>query len=136
MKAYSFSATRYYTKKHEWITVVNNIGTVGISDYAQNTLGDIVFVQLPEVGSEVNTSDECGALESVKAASELYSPVSGTVTENNTILEEKPELVNTDCYNQGWLFKLTIKDPKEINLLLNEVEYKEFIISDEEKIKK
>ncbi|KAK7578251.1 hypothetical protein V9T40_010456 [Parthenolecanium corni] len=96
----------------------------------EESLGDIVFVQLPEVGSDVNPQDECGALESVKAASELYSPVSGTVTEINSALEEKPELVNKSCYDGGWLFKLKLKDADEIKTLMHEEQYSEFLKSD------
>lgn len=120
---------RYFTKKHEWLSIDGNIGTIGISFHAQESLGDIVYVQLPNISDEVNTSDECGALESVKAASELYSPISGTVTEVNTALEEHPELVNTDCYGKGWLFKLKLKDIEEVRKLMNEDEYFKFIKS-------
>jgi len=122
--------TRYFTKKHEWITLENDVGTVGISQYAQESLGDIVFAQLPEVGQEVNTDDECGALESVKAASELYSPVNGKVTEINKELESKPELINKSCYEKGWLFKLKLDDVKEVQNLMLEEKYNEFLKTD------
>lgn len=98
----NFSHTaRKYTDKHEWVTVADGVGTVGISNYAQEALGDIVYAQLPEPGAELAQKDECGALESVKAASELYSPVSGTVVEKNEKVEETPSLINTSCYDQG-----------------------------------
>lgn len=95
------SADRFYTDKHEWVTVEGQTGTVGISKYAQDALGDVVYAQLPEVGKKLSQHDECGALESVKAASELYSPVSGTVSEKNKEVEESPGLVNTSCYDKG-----------------------------------
>ncbi|XP_065210247.1 glycine cleavage system H protein [Planococcus citri] len=120
-------AAKYFTKKHEWVSVDQNIGTVGISDYAQKALGDVVYVQLPDIGATVTTSEECGALESVKAASELYSPVSGEVTEVNELLENKPELVNKSCYNDGWLFKLKLKDIKELDSLMLEQDYEKFL---------
>lgn len=92
---------RKYTDKHEWVSVEGKIGTIGISKYAQEALGDIVYAQLPEIGTDLAQKDECGALESVKAASEVYSPVSGKVTEKNTAVEETPALINTSCYDEG-----------------------------------
>ncbi|XP_068215247.1 glycine cleavage system H protein isoform X2 [Palaemon carinicauda] len=92
---------RKFTEKHEWVDVTGNIGTIGITNYAQESLGDIVYAQLPEVGGEFEQMDECGALESVKAASELYSPVSGKVTEVNTGVEEQPALINQSCYDEA-----------------------------------
>lgn len=97
----SFHLERRYTDKHEWVVVEGNIGTVGISSFAQESLGDVVFAQLPEPGTELKQHDECGALESVKAASEVYSPVSGKVTDKNTAVEDSPALVNTNCYDKG-----------------------------------
>ncbi|KAJ0183586.1 hypothetical protein K1T71_000009 [Dendrolimus kikuchii] len=101
---------RFYTKKHEWVSVKDNIGTVGISNFAQDALGEVVYVQLPEMGKSIDAGDECGALESVKAASEVYTPVSGTITERNDKVESTPSLINKSCYGEGWLFrvKLTI----------------------------
>ncbi|CAG9800176.1 unnamed protein product [Chironomus riparius] len=122
---------RKYTKKHEWVQIEeNNIGTVGISTYAQEALGDIVYAQLPDVGSSFRQKDECGALESVKAASEIYSPVSGDVTEKNLEVEETPSLINTSCYDKGWLFKIKLAKPSELDELLDEKQYDEFLKSD------
>jgi len=121
---------RYYTEKHEWIDVVDKIGTVGISHYAQEALGDVVYAELPTIGTEVKIKDECGALESVKAASELYSPVSGKVVEINTQVETKPALINQSCYENGWLFKLELSSPEEIPNLMNEEQYAEFLKQD------
>ncbi|KAB0795460.1 hypothetical protein PPYR_10747 [Photinus pyralis] len=124
-------AERYFTKKHEWVEVEGKIGIVGISDYAQSALGDVVYAQLPDVDSVLSQKDECGALESVKAASELYSPVSGRVVEKNESVEETPSLINTSCYDKGWLFKVELTNDKEITALMNESQYKEFLKSDE-----
>lgn len=110
--------------------VDGNVGTVGISQYAQEALGDVVYAQLPDVGSSFRQSEEAGALESVKAASEIYSPVSGDVTEKNTAVEEKPSLVNTSCYENGWLFKIKLAKPSELDDLLSEKQYEEFLKTD------
>ncbi|XP_004527026.1 glycine cleavage system H protein, mitochondrial [Ceratitis capitata] len=120
-------ADRRYTKKHEWVSVEGTSATVGISQYAQDALGDIVYAQLPDPGTALQQSDECGALESVKAASELYSPVSGKVTEKNDEVEETPALVNSSCYEKGWLFKLTLTNPAEIEKLMSEEQYQEYL---------
>ncbi|XP_063623764.1 glycine cleavage system H protein, mitochondrial-like [Cydia splendana] len=127
------SEERKFTDRHEWVVVKNNIGTVGISKYAQESLGDVVFAQLPEPGTEIKAGDECGALESVKAASEIYSPVTGTVTEKNAEVESKPGLINTSCYDQGWLFKLKLSDPAEVSKLMNEEQYETFLKTDADK---
>ncbi|XP_060860735.1 glycine cleavage system H protein, mitochondrial [Metopolophium dirhodum] len=129
---FSISAVkdRYYTDKHEWIDVKDNIGTIGISDYAQDALGDVVYAELPAVGTEVKIKDECGALESVKAASELYSPASGKVIEINSQVETRPALINQSCYENGWLFKLELSSLEEIPNLMNEEQYAEFIKHD------
>nr|XP_026489230.1 glycine cleavage system H protein, mitochondrial [Vanessa tameamea] len=124
---------RKFTDRHEWVVVENNIGTVGISSYAQESLGDVVFAQLPDPGTEIKEGDECGALESVKAASEIYSPVSGTVTEKNSDVEKKPGLINTSCYDKGWLFKLKLTKPDELKELMTEAQYEEFLKTDVEK---
>ncbi|ENN73550.1 hypothetical protein YQE_09801, partial [Dendroctonus ponderosae] len=94
-------ADRLFTEKHEWVLVDGKVGTIGISDYAQEALGDVVYAQLPDVGTELKQKDECGALESVKAASEIYSPVSGKVLEKNEAVEETPSLINSSCYDKG-----------------------------------
>ncbi|KZS08876.1 glycine cleavage system H protein [Daphnia magna] len=116
-------AARKYTEQHEWVDVQGTIGTVGVTDYAQGALGDVVFAQLPEPDSELNQMDDCGALESVKAASELYSPVSGTVTEKNKDVEETPALINQSPYEKGWLFKIKLSKPEELDALLDEAGY-------------
>ncbi|CAH0545893.1 unnamed protein product [Brassicogethes aeneus] len=125
-------AERLFTQKHEWVTVDGNIGTVGISKYAQEALGDVVYAQLPEVGTDLKQGDECGALESVKAASEVYSPVSGKVTEKNSAVEDTPGLINTSCYDNGWLYKLELSNASELKELLNEAKYTEFLKTQEE----
>lgn len=122
---------RKFTKKHEWVLIdENNIGIVGISNYAQEALGDVVYAQLPDVGSAYCQKEECGALESVKAASEIYSPVSGDVTEKNTAVEETPSLINTSCYENGWLFKLKLTKLSELDQLFDEKQYEEFLKND------
>ena len=117
-----------YAKSHEYIHVEGDVGTVGITDYAQKELGDVVFVELPQVGTQLDAGDELGSIESVKAVSELFSPVGGVVVEINERLTEKPELVNTDPYGDGWLIKLRIADPTEIDeLLMTAEEYDEYV---------
>uniref|UniRef100_A0A2I3SMT4 Glycine cleavage system H protein n=1 Tax=Pan troglodytes TaxID=9598 RepID=A0A2I3SMT4_PANTR len=110
----------------------NGIGTVGISNFAQEALGDVVYCSLPEVGTKLNKQDEFGALESVKAASELYSPLSGEVTEINEALAENPGLVNKSCYEDGWLIKMTLSNPSELDELMSEEAYEKYIKSIEE----
>lgn len=123
---------RKYTEKHEWVDITGNIGTIGITNYAQESLGDIVYAQLPEVETDFEQMDECGALESVKAASELYSPLSGKVTEINANVEEQPGLINQSCYDEGWLFKLELTAPAELDELMDEEAYKKFLKDNEE----
>lgn len=131
---YSSNSDKKFSDCHEWVFVdKNNIGTVGISKYAQESLGDVVFAQLPDPGMELNAGDECGALESVKAASEIYSPVSGTVTEKNKDVEKKPGLINSSYYEKGWLFKLKLSKPEQLNDLMNEEQYELFLKTDVEK---
>ncbi|KAJ8924622.1 hypothetical protein NQ315_000772 [Exocentrus adspersus] len=120
-------AARVFTEKHEWVEVSDKIGTVGISQYAQEALGDVVYAQLPDVDTIVKQNDECGALESVKAASEIYSPVSGKVVEKNVQVENTPSLINTSCYNDGWLFKVELSNASEIQSLMTEDKYKEYL---------
>jgi len=119
--------TIYYSEDHEWINVEGNSGTVGITDYAQNALGDIVFVELPEVGDDFAKGDEVAVVESVKAASEIYSPVSGEITAVNEELEDNAALVNTSPDGDGWFFKIAISDDSELEGLLDEAGYKNFI---------
>ncbi|KAJ8666934.1 hypothetical protein QAD02_008596 [Eretmocerus hayati] len=124
------TAERRYTDKHEWVTLDGKIGTVGISNYAQDALGDVVYAQLPDIGSSIKKEDECGALESVKAASEITSPCSGKVIEKNEAVESKPGLINTSCYDEGWLFKIELSDPQEVKTLMDEDAYNEFLKTD------
>ena len=119
--------TTKYSEEHEWITVKNNIGTVGITDFAQQQLGDVVFVEMPEVGTKLNKGDEAGIVESVKAANEIYSPTSGEVIEINDALEDAPEMVNSDPTGAGWFFKIELSDTSELDQLMDEVAYKAFI---------
>ena len=120
---------RYFTKDHEWIDVDGDVGTVGISEYAQSQLGDIVFVDVPEASKQLSKGDDAAVVESVKAASDVYSPVAGTVTEGNAALAEQPDLVNTDPQGDGWFFKLTLSDPGELDGLMDEAAYKSFVDS-------
>ncbi|KAM9377785.1 glycine cleavage system H protein, mitochondrial-like [Pholidichthys leucotaenia] len=127
------SAALKFTDKHEWIRVEDDgIGTVGISSYAQEALGDVVYCGLPEVGTQLAQQDEFGALESVKAASELYSPLTGEVIEVNTLLADNPGLVNKSCYKDGWLMKMTIANPAELDDLMDEASYERYIRSIED----
>ena len=114
-----------YTKEHEWISVSGDTGTVGITDHAQNSLGDIVFVDLPKVGSDVTAGKSFGTVESVKAVSELYSPVTGSVTAINEELATAPEKVNSDAHT-AWMIKVKIANPAELNSLLSAADYEKF----------
>uniref|UniRef100_A0A8B9ZBX2 Glycine cleavage system H protein n=1 Tax=Buteo japonicus TaxID=224669 RepID=A0A8B9ZBX2_9AVES len=127
-----FILARKFTDKHEWISVENGIGTVGISNFAQEALGDVVYCSLPEIGTKLSKDDEFGALESVKAASELYSPLSGEVTDINAALADNPGLVNKSCYQDGWLIKMTVENPAELDELMNEDAYEKYIKSIED----
>ncbi|TDR94628.1 glycine cleavage system protein GcvH [Enterovirga rhinocerotis] len=118
-----------YTKDHEYIRVEGDTGTVGISDYAQAQLGDVVYVELPAIGRVLNKGDEAAVVESVKAASEVFAPVSGTVTATNSELEGAPALVNEDSAGKGWFLRLQITDPAELDGLMTEEAYAEFIAS-------
>ena len=111
-----------YAESHEWVKVDGNIATVGITDYAQSQLGNVVYVDMPEVDDEVNQGEEFGAVESVKAASDLYSPVSGKVVEINEALEEQPELINQDAF-ENWIIKVEISDAAELDNLLDAAAY-------------
>ena len=115
-----------YTKEHEWIKANGNNATVGITSYAQESLGDIVFVDLPKSGTEITSGKTFGSVESVKAVSDLYAPVSGTVTEVNGALATAPETINKDAHN-AWMIKITLKDPAELNSLLSASDYEKFV---------
>jgi glycine cleavage system H protein len=117
----------FFTKDHEWIAVDGNVATVGITDYAQSQLGDIVFAEVPAAGTKVAKGKEAAVVESVKAASDVYAPVSGEVTEANAALEADPALVNTAPESDGWFFKLTLADPSELDGLMDEAGYKAFV---------
>jgi glycine cleavage system H protein len=116
-----------YDETHEWARMEDNVAAVGITDHAQSELGDIVYLELPEVGTEVKAGGEFGVVESVKAASDLYAPLSGKVVEVNKAAVEDPALVNRDCYDSGWLVKIEMKDPSEVENLKTAAEYKDFI---------
>lgn len=116
-----------YAKSHEYVHVEGEIGTIGITDYAQKELGDVVFVELPQVGSQVEAANEMGSIESVKAVSDIFSPVTGEVVEVNEALADKPELVNTDPYGDGWMIRVRLSDPTEADVLMDAEEYEEWI---------
>lgn len=118
--------TTYYTKEHEWIAVEGDTATVGITDFAQGQLGDIVFVEVPSAGTQVTQGGEAAVVESVKAASDVYAPVSGEIVEGNPALEEDPSLVNTAAESDGWFFKIRLSDNSQLNGLMNADEYKAF----------
>jgi glycine cleavage system H protein len=122
----SYPAEFKYTKEHEWIKIEGNTGTVGITDYAQQSLGDIVFVELPKIGSELTVGKSFGTVESVKAVSDLYAPVSGTVTEVNGDLANSPEKVNSDAHS-AWMVKISLKNPSEADALLSVADYEKFV---------
>eukprot|EP00043_Microstomoeca_roanoka_P012921 m.125669 g.125669 ORF g.125669 m.125669 type:complete len:168 (+) comp15626_c4_seq1:175-678(+) len=130
--ARSFSSSlpvwdRYFTESHEWLDVQGNIATVGITNYAQEALGDIVYVDLPEVGAEFDKEEEFGSIESVKAASELYAPCNGTVTAVNEQLQDSPGLVNESAEQDGWIIKLEVTSPEQLDALMNEQQYQDFL---------
>ena len=116
----------YYTKEHEWIRVDGDSATVGITDFAQGQLGDVVFVEVPEAGRHVAQGGEAAVVESVKAASDVYSPVSGEVTEGNPAVVDEPALVNSDPEGEGWFFRLRLADTNELNDLMNADQYKAY----------
>jgi len=117
----------YYTKEHEWLRIEGKFATVGITDHAQQELGDITYVELPDVGLEIHQFEEAGVVESVKAASDLYSPVSGEVTEINEELTDSPGLVNAEPYDGGWIYKLRVTDAGELSDLMDADEYRELV---------
>jgi len=117
-----------YAKSHEYIHVEGSVGTIGITDYAQKQLGDVVFVELPQIGTELEAGDELGSIESVKAVSELFAPVGGVVVEVNERLTDNPDLVNTDPYGDGWMIRIRLADPSEVDeLLMTAEEYDEYV---------
>jgi glycine cleavage system H protein len=121
-----------YSKEHEWVAVEDTVATVGITDHAQEQLGEIVYIELPAVGEKVSKDDPFGVIESVKAVSDIYAPVSGTVIEINEDLPESPEMVNEDCYGDGWLIKVRISDTADFEDLMEASEYEEMVARDQE----
>lgn len=112
-----------YTDSHEWLKTTGNEGVVGVSEYAQSELGDVVYVELPQVGKKIHAGEEAAVLESTKAAADVYAPITGTITEVNQALENSPELINTSPESEGWLFKMAIDDPSELDKLMDEKAY-------------
>ena len=119
----------YFTKEHEWIRVDGNNATVGISNHAQEQLGDIVFAETPQAGRSLRKGEEAAVVESVKAASDVYSPISGTVIEGNPALADDPAIINNDPEGAGWFFKLEVTNPAELEGLMDEAAYREFVAS-------
>ena len=122
-------ATTYYSEEHEWITIEGNTGTVGITDFAQEQLGDIVFAEVTKANEEVTKDEEVAVVESVKAASDIFSPVSGLISEVNVLLEDAPETINSDPLENGWIFKITITNPNELDDLMDLDSYNKFVES-------
>jgi glycine cleavage system H protein len=122
----------HYSKDHEWIRVDGDTGTVGITDHAQNSLGDVVYVELPKVGDSVTAHEAFGSVESVKAVSEIFTPVSGQVTEVNESLQDDPEKVNNDPYGDGWMVRIKMSNPGEVDGLLSAAEYEDFTKAESE----
>jgi len=120
-------ATVKYSKEHEWISVEGDIGTVGVTNYAQEQLGDVVFVEMPEPGTQIDQGGDAGVVESVKAASEMYAPVTGEVTESNPALSNDPSLANAQAETGGWFFKIRLADPGELDGLMDRVAYDAYV---------
>jgi glycine cleavage system H protein len=116
-----------FTEEHEWIFMEGNVGTVGISIYAQGQLGDVVFVEMPEVGVSFNKGDEVAVVESVKAASEVYAPVDGEIIESNKMLEEEPAIVNSDAEGKGWFYKIEVTNLSDVDELMDRATYQTFV---------
>ena len=121
-----------YTKEHEWVLIEAGTATVGITDYAQDQLGDIVFVELPAVGDKVSKEDAFGVVESVKAVSDIYAPLSGKVLEVNDDLPDNPEMLNEDPYGDGWIIKIELTDPEESEDLMTSAEYEQYVAEEKE----
>ena len=122
----------HYSKDHEWVRADGNVATIGITDYAQNSLGDVVYVEVPKVGDEFATNESFGSVESVKAVSEVFTPVAGEVTEINEELNDTPEKVNSDPYGDGWMIKIRMTNPGEVDSLLTAAEYEDFTKAESE----
>jgi glycine cleavage system H protein len=121
-----------YSKEHEWVATEESVATIGITDHAQEQLGEIVYIELPSVGEKVSKDDPFGVVESVKAVSDIYAPVSGTVVEVNEDLPESPEVVNEDPYGDGWLIKVKVSDPADFDDLMDNDEYTELVAREKE----
>ncbi|MDT4952979.1 MAG: glycine cleavage system protein [Acidobacteriota bacterium] len=121
----------HYSKDHEWIRVEGDVGTIGITDHAQDSLGDVVYVELPKAGESFEAHESFGSVESVKAVSEIFTPVGGEITEVNESLQDEPEKVNTDPYGEGWMMRIRMKNPGEVDSLLNAAEYEDFTKAEE-----
>ncbi|MDT5059825.1 MAG: glycine cleavage system protein [Acidobacteriota bacterium] len=121
----------HYSKDHEWIRVEGDVGTIGITDHAQDSLGDVVYVELPKAGESFEAHESFGSVESVKAVSEIFTPVGGEITEVNESLQDAPEKVNTDPYGEGWMIRVRMKNPGEVDSLLNAAEYEDFTKAEE-----
>jgi len=115
-----------YTESHEWVKVEGDVAVIGVSDFAQSELGDIVFVEMPDVGDEAEKGESCGTIEAVKTVSDINAPVSGEIVEVNEALEDEPTLVNTDCYEEGWIMKIKMSDTSELDDLMDAGAYEEF----------
>ena len=121
-----------YTREHEWVRIEGNKAEVGITEHAQKSLGDIVFVELPEIGDEIDAGDEFGSIESVKAVNSLYMPMSGNIIAVNTELKDSPETINEECYDEGWLIRFELSNQEESSELLSSQDYKEFLQEEED----
>ncbi|HEV8715649.1 MAG TPA: glycine cleavage system protein GcvH [Candidatus Binatia bacterium] len=126
-----FPKELHYSHEHEWVAVEENIATIGITDYAQEQLGDVVYVELPEIGAQVTKDEAFGVVESVKAVSDIYAPVSGTVTEINVSLPDSPETVNEDPYGDAWMIRVEMSDPGELDDLMTAAQYKKFVAEEQ-----
>jgi glycine cleavage system H protein len=124
-----YPTDRQYSKEHEWVLVADGSATVGITDYAQDQLGDIVYVEIPETGKQVAKGDVIGTIESVKAVSEIYAPLSGSVVAVNDALDQSPETINSDPHGEGWYCKVQVADPGELNELMDAAAYQDFVDS-------
>ena len=122
-----YPADYRYTKQHEWVKVDGSVGTIGITHYAQGELGDVVFVEMPKIGTKINVGASFGTVESVKAVSEIFSPVSGEVTETNPLLADAPEKINSDPHTTAWLIRVKLDDPKEVAALMDAAAYQAYV---------
>ncbi|RZO47027.1 MAG: glycine cleavage system protein GcvH [Proteobacteria bacterium] len=121
-----------YTREHEWLRIEGNKAEVGITEHAQKSLGDIVYVELPEIGDEIDAGDEFGSIESVKAVNSIYMPMSGNIIAVNTELKDSPETINEECYDEGWLIRFELSNQEESSELLSSKDYKEFLQEEED----